>query len=71
MKNKTPIEELFTDLEKFGYGAIKSKIDYYLALEKEEIVTAFDEGFVSQISDDCGQSYYSYLFGRERDGRAF
>lgn len=73
MKQKTIITELFADIEKFGWNAVRGKINFYRRKEKQQIKNAYDieyrevytydeRDYNKELSSD---EYYIKTYGEE------
>ena len=59
----TIIEELFKDIEKFGWKVVENKIKFYLEKEKQQIINSYNDGQSHSFSNyKDGEDYYNKIF---------
>ena len=66
MKNKTIIEELFADIEKFGWDLVKDKINFYTRVEKDMLNLSYLKGKIDKTNDSGDfEQYYNNNYGEK------
>ena len=59
----TITEELFKDIEKFGWKVVENKINFYLEKEKQQLIDTYIDGQSHGFNHyKDGEDYYNQVF---------
>jgi len=63
-KKMTNVEELFVDIEKFGWKVVRDKVKFYKKKERQQIIDACIEFGASsdETNRERGEEYYNLIY---------